>query len=63
MRLGTFDGNETAAAADAVINQSTCLGCGRSETECSHDAISITMDGVDGFKQMIDRIESFVDVS
>ena len=48
----------------AVIDQSNCLGCGRCETKCPTDAISITIEnGADGFRQMIDRIESFVDVS
>ena len=47
----------------AVIDQNSCLGCGRCETNCPNDAISIAIDGVDGVKRMIDRIESFVDVS
>lgn len=57
-----FNGVKVADGT-AVIDQSNCLGCGRCETKCPNDAISITIDSVDGFKRMIDRIESFVDVS
>ncbi|MHA1671486.1 MAG: hypothetical protein ACTSV5_13040 [Promethearchaeota archaeon] len=45
------------------INQNNCLGCGRSERKCPNDAISITIDDVGNINELIDRIESYVNVS
>ena len=50
-------------ADKAVINQDSCLGCGRCEEACDYDAITITIDDDSRVHQLIRKLESVVDVT
>jgi ferredoxin len=47
----------------AVIDQDSCLGCGRCEEACDYDAINITIDDDSRVHQLIKKLESVVDVT
>lgn len=46
----------------AVINQDRCLGCGRCESACPPEAISISIDEGSRVNELIKTLESYVDV-
>lgn len=46
----------------ARVNHDRCLGCGRCETACQNDAISITIDNNSRVNELIETLESYVDV-
>jgi len=46
----------------AVINQDRCLGCGRCESACPPEAISISIDQQSRVNELIKTLESYVDV-
>ena len=46
----------------ASIDQDRCLGCGRCESECPIDAISISIDERSRVNELIETLESYVDV-
>ena len=46
-----------------VVNQSNCLGCGRCETTCPNDAISITITDLSYVDKLIKDLEAHVEVS
>lgn len=46
----------------AVINQDRCLGCGRCESVCPPEAISISIDEHSRVNELIKTLESYVDV-
>ncbi|MHA1478803.1 MAG: 4Fe-4S binding protein, partial [Promethearchaeota archaeon] len=43
--------------------QDNCLGCGRCETTCPNDAISITINDLSYVDKLIEDLEAHVDVS
>ena len=46
----------------AVVNQTRCLGCGRCAKACQNDAISIIIDDNSRVNELIETLESYVDV-
>ncbi|MHA2290039.1 MAG: DUF362 domain-containing protein [Promethearchaeota archaeon] len=46
----------------AIVNQRRCLGCGRCESVCPNEAISITIDDDSRVNELIDKLESVVEV-
>jgi len=46
----------------AHVNQKRCLGCGRCESACQNDAISITIDDKSRVDELIATIESYSDL-
>jgi len=47
----------------AQVNQAQCLGCGRCESTCPNEAISISIDDPSRVDELINKIESHVEVS
>ena len=47
----------------AYVNQDRCLGCGRCESVCPNEAITITIDDASRVNELIKTIESYVDVT
>ena len=47
----------------AVVNQIKCLGCGRCETACPNEAVSITITDLSYVDNLINALEARVDVS
>ena len=47
----------------AVVNQNNCLGCGRCETTCPNEAITITITDLSYVDKLIKVLEAHVDVS
>jgi len=47
----------------AVVNQETCLGCGRCETTCPNDAITITITDLSYVDKLIKKLEAHAEVS
>ena len=47
----------------AVVNQKNCLGCGRCETTCPNDAISISITDISYVDKLIKDLEAHVEVS
>ncbi len=47
----------------AHVNQKRCLGCGRCEMTCPNKAISIEFDDSTRVKALIEKLETYVDVS
>jgi ferredoxin len=47
----------------AVVNQNNCLGCGRCETTCPNEAITITISDLSYVDKLIEDLEAHVEVS
>jgi len=47
----------------ACVNQKRCLGCGRCEMTCPNGAISIEFDESTRVKGLIEKLETYADVS
>jgi ferredoxin len=47
----------------AKVNQKRCLGCGRCESTCPNDAISIEFSDVRRVDELIEKLEAHVDVT
>jgi ferredoxin len=47
----------------AEVNQKRCLGCGRCEQICQNNAIKITIDDESRVNELIELLESYVDVA
>ena len=47
----------------AVVNQNNCLGCGRCETTCPNEAITITISDLSYVDKLIKDLEAHVDVT
>ncbi len=47
----------------AMIDQISCLGCGRCESKCPNGAISLSLDDYSHVDKFIAQIESYVDVT
>ncbi|MFX0057969.1 MAG: DUF362 domain-containing protein [Candidatus Hodarchaeota archaeon] len=47
----------------AVVNQDNCLGCGRCESTCPNEAISITITDLSYVDKLIKELEAHVDVT
>ena len=47
----------------AKVNQKRCLGCGRCESTCPNDAISIEFSDIRRVDELIEKLEAHVDVS
>lgn len=50
------------ADGTARVNQDRCMGCGRCENACPNEAISITIDDSSRVNELIETLESYVDV-
>jgi len=47
----------------AVVNQDNCLGCGRCESMCPQEAVSITITDTSYVDKLIKDLEAHVDVT
>ena len=47
----------------AIVNQVTCMGCGRCERVCPNNAISISIDDYSAIDELIARFEERVDIT
>ena len=62
MEVCAFKGMEMIDGK-AEVNQKRCLGCGRCESACPNEAISIYFDDISRIDEFINTLESHVDVT